>query len=217
LKLSQEEWRQIEYLLWITQLFFQFTTAVSKTKDVTIHSVFSIYNKLFDHLETSMAQLRRKKVPWKQVMLKALEAARLKLDQYYSMTDHMPGDLFAIGTILAPQNKLHFFSDKDWEDPKIDYCEKYCKSLQDYLRPYQQRISDTQLQSRAQSSAIQTSHLDMLLTPRGLRQPALGQYDELTQYLSSGKYIFHPSFPLTNLFNRYSFGCSPYLLERPST
>lgn len=51
--LDPEEWRQIEYLLWITQPFFKFTTALSKTKDVTIHSVFGIYNKLFEHLETS--------------------------------------------------------------------------------------------------------------------------------------------------------------------
>lgn len=53
LMLGPEEWRQIEYLLWITQPFFKFTTALSKTKDVTIHSVFGIYNKLFEHLETS--------------------------------------------------------------------------------------------------------------------------------------------------------------------
>lgn len=59
--LDAEEWRQIEYLLWITQPFYQLTTALSKTKDVTIHIVFGIYNKLFDHLELSIRQLQRKK------------------------------------------------------------------------------------------------------------------------------------------------------------
>lgn len=57
LKLDQEQWRQIDYLLWITQPFFQFTTALSKTKDVTIYPVFAIYNKLFHHLEKSIRQL----------------------------------------------------------------------------------------------------------------------------------------------------------------
>jgi hypothetical protein len=52
---SQEEWRQIDYLLSITQPFFTFTTSLSKTKEVTIHSVFAIYNKLFTHLEKSRA------------------------------------------------------------------------------------------------------------------------------------------------------------------
>ena len=61
--LSAEEWRQIEYLLWITQPFLRFTSLLSQTKDVTIHLVFSIYNKLFDHLEKPIRQLQRKKVP----------------------------------------------------------------------------------------------------------------------------------------------------------
>jgi F0F1-type ATP synthase delta subunit len=61
LKLDQEQWRQIDYLLWITQPFFQFTTALSKTKDVTIYLVFAIYNKLFDHLEKSIKQLTRRR------------------------------------------------------------------------------------------------------------------------------------------------------------
>jgi hypothetical protein len=62
LKMTSDEWRQIDYLLCITQPFFKFTTALSKTKDITIHSVFRIYNQLFSHLEGSIRQLRRKKV-----------------------------------------------------------------------------------------------------------------------------------------------------------
>jgi hypothetical protein len=185
LKLNQEEWRQIEYLLWITQPFFKFTTALSKTKDVTIHSVFSIYNKLFNHLEASIRQLQRKKVPWKQLMLSALNAAKIKLSKYYSMTDEVPSDLYAIGTIIAPQNKLHFFSTKDWDN---NWRERYRKSLEDYLEPYKQRLSESQPPSKAQSSAAQTSELDMLLAPIAPHQSKLNQHDELTRYLESGKY-----------------------------
>lgn len=36
---------------------------------------------------------------------------------------------------------------------------------------------------------MQTSELDMLLTPTESRQKKLGQSDELTQYLESGKYF----------------------------
>jgi hypothetical protein len=90
--------------------FFKFTTALCKTKDVTIHSVFKIYNKLFDHLNELMTQLRRKRVSWKQLMLTALNTAREKLSEYYKRTDEANGDLFAIGTILAPSNKLQFFA-----------------------------------------------------------------------------------------------------------
>ena len=62
LMINSEEWRQIDYLLCLTKPFFLFTTILSKTKDITIHGVFSLYNKLFDHLEASIRQLRQKKV-----------------------------------------------------------------------------------------------------------------------------------------------------------
>ncbi|CRL30059.1 unnamed protein product [Penicillium camemberti] len=100
--LNQEEWRQIEYLLWITQPFFKFTTLLSKTKDVSIHLIFSIYNKLFAHLEKSKSALKRKKVAWKQLMLSSLEAAEKKLSHYYNQTDEINNNLYAIGTILSP-------------------------------------------------------------------------------------------------------------------
>ena len=110
---SQEEWRQIDYLLAITQPFFTFTTTLSKTKDITVYTIFGIYNKLFSYLERSMAQLARKKVSWKTLILSALKQAKLKLSEYYSMTDNIPDDLYAISTILASQNKLHIFSTKE--------------------------------------------------------------------------------------------------------
>lgn len=62
-KLDTEEWQQIEYLLCVTQPFYKWTTGLLKIKDVTIHNVFCVYNKLFDHLETSTRQLCCKRVP----------------------------------------------------------------------------------------------------------------------------------------------------------
>ncbi|KAJ5316465.1 hypothetical protein N7476_006772 [Penicillium atrosanguineum] len=44
----------VDYLLFITQPFFDFTVKLSKTRDVTTHYVFLIYNKLFEHLELSI-------------------------------------------------------------------------------------------------------------------------------------------------------------------
>jgi hypothetical protein len=75
LVLTEDEWKQIHYLLSFTQPFFNFTTVLSETKDVTIHIVFSIYNQLFDHLERSIDQLRRKKARWQITIRTALEYA----------------------------------------------------------------------------------------------------------------------------------------------
>jgi hypothetical protein len=52
--LDNEEWRQIDYLLCLIELFFEYTLALLKTRDVTAHLVFRIYNALFEHLEGSM-------------------------------------------------------------------------------------------------------------------------------------------------------------------
>jgi hypothetical protein len=111
-----------------------------QTKDVTLHAVFSIYNKLFNHLEASIRQLQRKKVSWKKLMLSALHAAKDKLSSYYVETDNnVHGDFFAIGTILAPQNKLQFFNDKDWGS---DLCEKYRQSFETYAEPYKEHLRE---------------------------------------------------------------------------
>lgn len=191
LMLGPDEWRQIEYLLWITRPFFKFTTILSKTKDVTVHTVFEIYNSLFDHLDDSISQLRRKKISWKKLMLTALEASRNKLSVYYTKTEGMRGDLFAIGTILAPNKKLQYFSTSEWEGGWRD---RYYQSIQDYFEPYQQHFLHNQSESISQPLSVQTSELDAFLTISRRRDtsiltPKSGNQNELTQYLESGLYF----------------------------
>ena len=107
--LSDKEWRQIDYLLYLTEPFFEYITELSKTRDITTYLVFKVYNTLFEYLEKSMIQLKRKRVPWKKHMLESLEASRLKLDKYYLQTDNIQGHIYAISTILAPDNRIQFF------------------------------------------------------------------------------------------------------------
>jgi len=192
---SHDEWRQIDYLLSITQPFFTFTTSLSKTKEITIHSVFAIYNTLFSHLEKSRAQLARKMVDWKKVMLSAIHAARLKLSEYYKLTNEIDSDLYAIGTILAPQNKLEFFSGKDWEP---HWRVRYSKSLENYLVPYQQRYSETQSISSSQTLIGGISDVDILVTSAASLRPQTNAHDELSRYLGSSK-LFHLAFCLKSL------------------
>lgn len=171
------------------------TTILSKTRDVTVHSVFSIYNTLFGHFKRSIRQLRRKKVPWKKSMLSALEAGQEKLSSYYNKTEQMHGNLYAMATILAPQHKLQFFSSKEWADDSQDWCEIYRKTVQEYILPYKQRLSDSQLLSRHQSPPAYTSELDSFyLTQSATRRSTPGDYDELEKYLGGGMYniIHHP-------------------------
>ncbi|EED12067.1 hypothetical protein TSTA_001380, partial [Talaromyces stipitatus ATCC 10500] len=81
LLLNNKEWRQVNYLIWITPPFYEFTTELFKIKDMTTHHVFKIYNLLFEHLENAI-----------------------------------PRDLYAVSTMLAPDNKFKFFQTKDWDN-----------------------------------------------------------------------------------------------------
>lgn len=115
-QLGQEEWRQVEYLLLVTKPFFHYTKILSKTQDVTVHSVFSIYKELFSHLDGVAELLERKTVPWKKRMLQALQAAKQKLSKYYGATDSESfGTVYAIATILCPSKKLRFFEGDNWK------------------------------------------------------------------------------------------------------
>jgi len=198
LKLSQEEWRQVDYLLWLTHPFFKFTTALSKTRDVTVHTVFSIYNRLFDHLDQSIEKISPKTVAWKQLMKNALIDGRQKLRDYYYETDLVPNDLYAIATVMEPRNKFQFFNDKDWDD----YRDDYRKSLREMFESYQQRVANTERSTQAQSVG-QRSELELLLAPQKPWKSNSNRDDELTRYLGSGMYILLLYWARVNQFNRY--------------
>lgn len=96
-----------------------------------------------------------------QLMLKALGAARDKLADYYSKTDEVDGDLFAIGTMLAPENKLQFFSGKDWDDD-YDWRQRYRQSFEAYVKPYKQRLAHSQTSSQVPAPSLQDQQLKCL-------------------------------------------------------
>jgi len=210
--LSQEQWRQVDYLICILQPFHRFTTLLSKSKDVTIHRVFKVYNKLFDHIEKSIRQLRRKRVAWKQVMLAALEAAKNKLSVYYKDTDNMDGDLYAIGTILSPQDKLQFFSTADWdpEEGGIDYRATYRQSLESSLEKYSENLAQEQQILGTPLTSTAMDEFDLACVQDESQQsqiPQRVQSDELTRYLESSKCFLISMEIITDFSYRHSTKC----------
>lgn len=139
-QLDPEEWRQIDYLLLLTKPFFDFTMMLSRTRDITAHNIFSIYNKLFSHLDDAEAKLKNKGVIWKKRMLQALQAAKKKLSKYYTATDYETyGDIYALATILCPSKKLRYFTSTDWQG-NIDYVARYRDVLEREFRRYKERL-----------------------------------------------------------------------------
>lgn len=123
-------------------------------------------------------------------MLEALAAARDKLAEYYSKTDEIHGDLFAIGTILAPEHKLQFFASKDWDndDDNTNWRQRYRQSFDKYIEPYKQRLANPQASSHTQSST-QPTEIDEIrvMLKGGMHRKRLSQRDEIAQYLETGK------------------------------
>lgn len=133
----------------------------SQRPKMSLSTAFGIYNRLFDYLERSTTQLAREKMKRKATMLSAFIKAQQKLSDYYAQTDQIHGDLYAVTTIMAPQNKFHFFSGTNLEGP---YRTEYCKSLEKDPDPYQQRYLEQEPIANKLFPAENISDLDMLLT-----------------------------------------------------
>ncbi|KAJ5267276.1 hypothetical protein N7478_010084 [Penicillium angulare] len=192
-KLDQEEWRQVDYLLLLTKPFFDFTTVLSQTKDITVHNIFSIYNKLFSHLDTAESKLKNKGVIWKRHMLQALQTAKTKLSKYYTATDYEPyGDIYAFATILCPSKKLRYFSSSDWQGD-IDYVKHYHEVLKQEFDRYKARLYEglesTALEDPSGESADDSDYdLDAICASQNQipEETILPQDDEIARYLARG-------------------------------
>lgn len=195
-KLDEEEWRQVEYLLLTTKPFFDFTNVLSKTRDITVQHVFSIYNKLFNHLDATERKLKRKAVPWKKRMLQALRAAKKKLSKYYTATDNEShGTVYAIATILCPSKKLRYFDNADWRGKNeqgevVDYMKHYREILQKEFKSYQQQVNkETEPLDIPVSLDSAEDELEELCELQTALQAEVDQpEDEITRYLAKGKW-----------------------------
>ncbi|KAJ5557712.1 hypothetical protein N7513_003298 [Penicillium frequentans] len=184
--LDDDQWRQIDYLLCLTKPFFDYTLALSKTRDVTSHLVFQIYNLLFEHIERSKIQLQRKRVVWKKQMLISLEASHAKLRDYYKETDYMQGHIYAVCTMLSPDNRFQFFLSDDWADAK-ELRDQYRVAFRDALTPIQERLTSASAQGPQGPSPGSTTRSflhNLVRTQKAYSKVTPGPVmDELTQYL----------------------------------
>lgn len=111
-------------------------------------------------------------------MLQALKYSEEKLREYYSKTDADEiGDIYAYGTILAPQHKLQFFKTKDWG---LEWETKYHESLKARIEGYK---SDASISRTRALTYI--SELDKVLASTSQSDK---EQDELNQFLEGGMF-----------------------------
>ncbi|KAG0160344.1 hypothetical protein PDIDSM_7871 [Penicillium digitatum] len=161
-----QEWRQVEYLLLLTKPFFDFTMMLSKTKDITAHNIYSIYNKLFSHLDAAEAKLKNKG-PY--------------------------GDIYALATIFSPSKKLRYFSSTDWQGD-IDYANRYQEVLSREFDRYRKMLThDTNDPAVLETSGVaidENDDCDLDAACASQNQPleelTKPDDDEIARYLARG-------------------------------
>jgi hypothetical protein len=184
LRVSDMEWSQVEYLIDLTKLFCVFTKRIGQSKSPTIHQVFEIYDKLFDHLDRARTKLSRKKVAWKKIMLEGLIAADAKLRQYYAKTQGSLGHLYGKAALLTPNRKDAIFQGSNWKvsNDETPWNEVYWSALQDqYEEEYH---GESASDSRGQHLS-RIDDLDLLLN---LDTSFRESEDEFTYYRKRGNF-----------------------------
>ncbi|KAJ5378335.1 uncharacterized protein N7496_005744, partial [Penicillium cataractarum] len=85
----------------LNKLFFKFTTTLSKSKDITIYLIFSIYNNLFSYLKASEEILFNRRSP-KGIIITSLIAILLKFPILIALTR----DILSIPTSSTSVERL---------------------------------------------------------------------------------------------------------------
>ena len=185
LRLLDVEWSQIEYLIDLTKLFCVFTKIIGQSKQLTIHQVFEIYNKLFDHLDQARARLSRKRVSWKRALLNGIEAAATKLRQYYSKTQGSLGYLYGKAALLSPNKKDLIFKGSNWDAPygESRWEDQYWQSLEAEFDIYE-NSQTSQVRGRNIAVIRDLNNLDLLLSTNNATPLALD--DEFNCYRQRG-------------------------------
>ena len=77
-----------------------------KRHTVTMHHVITVYNDMFDHMDSLMRALAKKKTPRTEDLFFAVKLARQKLSKYYAEVTPTTGMLLISAHILDTFRKL---------------------------------------------------------------------------------------------------------------
>jgi len=129
---------------------------MSKTRGVTIHRVFQLYQDIFDHLEIPISKLESKRIQCNVDIREGLVKVKLKAASYQGKTESPRGLLFGIGTCLNPYFKLTLFREWDFDaSGETEYEKSYTKEFIVYYDLYYAPINN-----QAPDISIQRSGLN---------------------------------------------------------
>jgi hypothetical protein len=113
-RLSEEEWKAVDYLISLAKPFNFATMLISTTKGPTIYMVFLLYVMLFNILEDTKRKLSRKDTAWKVDIRNILNTSYDKLRKYYTAIRGPLRELYGHAILLSPYVKGAFFKSGIW-------------------------------------------------------------------------------------------------------
>ena len=185
-KLTNTDWRKVDYVVQLTMPFIQFTTALLASKEATVHKVCFVFKILMTHIDQSAEILRRKSAPWKRTLLEASLVMKMELGEVYEKTFQDFGVMYGTGTFVAPQYKVSAFDGaSSWQG--LGHPERYIEYLRIFHLQYRPQMPTSLSCVNGLSCSPQLLGLDRLLHPlAGLAGSSRSGQDEVDQYLREG-------------------------------
>jgi len=103
---TQDEWTIVKYVMEVLRPFRYWALWMSKRHTVTLHHVITVYNDMFDHMDSAMRALAKKKTQLKEDLFFTVKLAQQKLSKYYAGVTPSTGMNLISAQILEPLRKL---------------------------------------------------------------------------------------------------------------
>ncbi|KAJ5742366.1 uncharacterized protein N7511_001761 [Penicillium nucicola] len=191
-KLTDNDWRKVDYLVQLITPFIEFTTALLASKEATVHNVSFVFKALMKHIDESAGILRRKSAPWKRTLLKAFLRLRMELAEVYENTFQKFEVMYGTGTFVAPQYKVSAFDDAT-SSQGLGSAGRYIELLRIFHLQYSPQMPTSLSCANGLSCSPQLLGLERLLHPlAGPFHSSRGEPDEVDQYLQEGAVNISP-------------------------
>jgi hypothetical protein len=185
-KLTDTDWRKVDYLVQLTMPFIQFTTVLLASKEATVHKICFVFKMLLEHLDESTQILREKSAPWKRKLLEASLIMKMEFGEVYGKTFQNFGVMYGPGTFVAPQYKVSAF-DEATSSQGLGRSERHIEYLRIFHLQYRPEMPTSLSCVNGLFCSPQLLGLDRLLHPLvGLAGSSRSGQDEVDQYLREG-------------------------------
>jgi Asp-tRNA(Asn)/Glu-tRNA(Gln) amidotransferase C subunit len=109
LKLTTNEWKQIETIIDILRFFQQITNFLNSSTQSTIHIAWIVYNTMHAHLKNCSQKLKKERSKFLQNLRSIINATQEKLKKYYDVTSSKKDLYFNLDLCFNSCDKLNYY------------------------------------------------------------------------------------------------------------